>query len=206
MPMKCDRAAEFRGDILATSLNKAPNSKSVFVDLKCRVRDYWNPVTKAWEDWSGYEMDAFGSLCVIKKDGALHEMQATALLDHAGWDGEWGSIGNENTRFNPVRFTTKGRKFTKDGAEQEVFEVEFLNAFDSTPGGALRSNVQESDVRALSAQYGGAIRALKGNAARNGSAPAGRPASPPVAAAPATVDTSPAAVDVAKREQAGVPF
>lgn len=201
--MKCDRGAEFRGDILATALKRSPNTPSTFVDLKCRVRDFWNPVTKSWDDWSGYEMDAFGSLCIIKSDGALHEMQVNALLEHAGWDGEFGSFGNEAFVWRPVRFTTKSRKFTKDGAEHEVFEVEFINAFDSTPGQGLKSNVADSDLKALNAQFGGAIRALKGNAQRNAPKPQGRPATPPPAPAPVN---SPEAVDAAKREQAGIPF
>lgn len=206
MPMKCDRAAEFRGDILGAALNKAPNTASTFVDLKCRVRDYWNPVSKAWEDWTGYEMDAFGSLCIIKRDGTLHEMQVNALLDHAGWDGEFGSFGNENFQFKPVRFQTKERTFTKDGQTVTVYEVEFINAYDSTPGGALRSNVQENDVKALSAQFGGAIRALKGNAQRNAPKPQGRPATPPPAAPAPAAFNAPDAVETAKRDQASIPF
>lgn len=179
--MNMDRVGNFRGDILGMAVTAAKESKSKFINIKCSVHDHWNGTE--WEDWRGYEMVAFGSLCIIKKDGVINTVQAEPLMQHSGWDGDFTKL--ESGEFNPIRFSTKERTYDKDGQSVTVYEIEWINAYDSTPGGGLKSNVDEGDLKSLNTQFGAQLRALRGNGQRNAAKPTGKPSSPPPAAQPA---------------------
>lgn len=198
MAMQMDRIGHFRGPIVAAALNKAKETKSKFIAIKASVEDWWNPNTKKWEDWRSYEMEAIGSICIVKKDGTIHESQAEAMLNYAGWDGDFASLG-ENCNLKPIRFSTNKREYVDSkGIKVETYEIDWINDYSTDPPTGLKSNVDEGDVRSLNAEFGAQLRALKGNAQRNAAKPAGRPATPPI--------NTPAAVGEAVRAQGDIPF
>lgn len=179
--MLMDREGIFRGDILGMAIKAAPGTSSKFIDLKCRVHDWWTGTE--WQDWREYDMIAYGSLCIVKKDGTIHMPQAEPLMLYSGWDGDFTSL--EHCQCNPIRFTTKAREFIKDGQKVTVYEIEWIDDYNRTPGSGLKSNVDEGDLKSLNAQFGAQLRALRGNGQRNAAKPTGKPSSPPPAAQPA---------------------
>lgn len=200
MPQAMDRAGNFRGPVLSMALRKSDNSSSRFIELKMRADEMWDEQEKQWIPWAQYEQEAYGGICIIKKDGTVNKIQVETLLRN-GWSGDFASIVDGSVEFQPMRFSVKKDEFTKkDGSAGTGFKLDWIDEFDSTPGGkALESNVDASEAKALSAMHGGALRALAGNLKRNGTAPSGRPAAPP----PASAMNTPAAAAVAAGD---IPF
>ena len=179
MATKMDREGEFRGRIVGYGLTKSSksDSKAKFIDVRCAADEIWNG--EEWVDWREYSMEAWGSLCIVKKDGTLSNFQVEALLKHAGWDGDFNAIIDGSWQPAPIAFSTKVNRYEKDGQKLENFQVAFINNYESTPGGGVQSTVDTNEAKALQAQFGGTMRALAGNAKRNAPKPPGRPATPP---------------------------
>lgn len=203
MSQPCDRAGVFRGPVIACSLRKAEGgTQSKFFELRCAIHEYWNG--EAWEDWRGYDMEAFGGLCIVKQKGDLNPTQLDPLIEHGGWDGDFERLVAGECRLNPLRFTTKAASYEKDGQTKQSFKIEWIDAYDSVPGSkGLKTNMDENEAKMLNAQLGGAIRARIGNAKRNAAPAAGRPAAPPPVASMTKEEIAAEAAKVAHGE---IPF
>lgn len=175
-----DREGNFRGSVLSVALQKADKTASRFVELKMRAEEMWDG--ESWIPWAEYDQEVYGSVCVIKKDGTINKRPVETLLRN-GWSGDFAAIVDGTVQLEPMRFTVKKNEYTKgDGAAAANFKIDWIDEFESTPGGGgLQSNIDANEARSMSAIHGGAIRALAGNLKRNAAAPSGRPAAPPPA-------------------------
>ncbi len=127
-----------------------------------------------WAAWHQYDMEAEGTIYIIKKDGTVNQGQAEALMKYAGWDGNFDSIAS-NT-WEPKNFSCNIE--ADEYKDKRRFKVGFVNSWDYTPG--VRSNVDAAKAKALQSRFGQSLRALAANIGRNGSsAPTSRPNPPP---------------------------
>lgn len=185
--MNFDREGTFRGEIIEYGLQDAKESKSVAVVVKCQVHEAYNFETETWEDWRQWNMEGYGNVWVIKKDGTINEKSAESLMRHAGWSGSLNDIVTGDWKPTPVQFVVKSETYKN----QTQYKVAFINGYDSTPGGGIRS-VDPDKAKELQLSYGSQFRALAGNVKAK-EPPKGKPSAPPAAAgaAPAEKDGIP---------------
>jgi hypothetical protein len=181
MGNKIDRPGQFRGTIIDYGLDKAKETRSTFVRLHCKIEEWWNG--EAWEDWRSWDFEAYGSICIIKKDGTLNERMVDNLMSFAGWNSDFTAITQKTWEPTPIRFSVKEDSYKdKNGQEQHGFKVDWIDDYDSVPtGGNMQGNVAIDDAKTLNAQFGGSLRARRSNAARNAPKPASngsKPAAP----------------------------
>jgi hypothetical protein len=170
----CDREGTFKAQIESYGL-KEMETGSVAVAIRANLLECWSG--EGWDAWSEYQMDATGDLWIVKKDGTLNSSQVEALIKCAGWDGNLESITNETWKPTPCQVVVQ----RDDYKGQTRFRIAFINDIDRTPGAF--GNVDAGKAKELQARHGAALRALAGNAKRNGApAPTGKPATPPPAA------------------------
>lgn len=158
----------FRGPIVSFGLNKA-ESGAVGVAITAMADECFGD--GEWHDWRGHEIEASGTIWIVKKDGKLNERQVQDLISCAGWDGDLRSIANGTWEPTSIQYQVQ-----EDEYRGEVqYRIAWLRAYDSTPGGG---NVDSSEAASLQQQFGSKLRALAGNSKRNAQPPSGRPAKP----------------------------
>lgn len=178
-PVNCE--GTFKAQIESYGL-KEMESGSVAVSIRAHLLDLWNG--EGWEPWGDSNVEAAGDLWIVKKDGTLNSGQVEALIKCAGWDGNLESIVNETWRPTQCQVVVKADEYQG----QTRYKIAFINDLNRTPG--MMGNVDAGKAKELQARHGAALRALAGNAKRNGApAPASKPATPPPARpAPTKVD------------------
>jgi hypothetical protein len=177
----CDRAGHFRAEIVEYGLKAVDkaDSKSVAVSFRVLLTAMFE--NGEWVDWSQYEMDAYGDSWIVKKDGTLNERAVNDLMKHCGWDGQFSSV--TNLTWKPTPFQVEIKPHVYNG--ETTYRVEWINAFDSQPGGGTMGNVDDNKLAELEARFGASLRALGGNVKRNAAPAASRPAPPPPRPTPA---------------------
>ena len=172
----CDRSGVFRAEILDYGLKKM-DSGAVSVAIHVLLTEMWDG--ENWQPWRDYDMEAYGDVWIIKKDGALNDRQAKALMQYAGWDASLVAITDATWKPTPCQVEITHERYK----DQDQFKVSWVNDFNRVPGAGALSNVDSDKVKELEARFGSPLRALQGNVKRNGSAPASKkPAPPPKAA------------------------
>lgn len=174
--MECDRAGEFRGTITEYGLYEA-KSGAVAVTIKALLSELYDSENDVWIPWEEYDMEVEGNVWVIKKDnGGVNESAAKSLVENAGWDGKFSSVREGTWRPIPCQFSVTHQPY--EGVD--YYKVNYINAFDRTPGGNL-GNVDEAKAKALESQYGSQMRALFSGAKRSATKPTtDKPKAPPV--------------------------
>jgi hypothetical protein len=171
----CDRAGHFLAEIIEYGLQQATDaqSKSVGVTFRVLLTQMWDG--EKWIDWRQYEMDAYGTSWIVKKDGTVNDRAVEDLCKHCGWDGALSSIAEFTWKATPCRVEVK-----EDTYKGETrYRVEWINSFDSIPGGGM-GNVDSDKLKELETRFGPALRAVTANVRRNQPAPNGsRPSAPP---------------------------
>lgn len=172
MPQPVDRVGDFRGTIIEYGLREY-ESGSVAVAIVAQLDELFSD--DQWHPWGEYQMEATGYIIIIKKDGSTNQKQIEALCQFAGWDGSITSIVQGQWKPTPCQFNIKENVYQG----QTSYRIEFVNAFDRTPGGAL-NNVDESKAKDLQARFGSSLKAIAGNVKRNAPPVNGsKPAAPP---------------------------
>lgn len=186
-----DRKGQFRGQILDYGLQKV-DSGAVGVRLHVRLDAFWNG--EAWDDWSGANVDAWGTLWIVKKDGTVNNNSVDSLVKYAGWDGSLKSIVENTWEPTPCQVSISEEEYK--GEMQ--YRIAYVNDLERTPGANV-GNVTSDDLKALEARFGASLRAVAGNAKRNTAPPAtAKPAAPPRPAQKLeTVPPSPPDEDIA---------
>jgi len=159
MPQELTQAGDFRGEICSYKLQEYQSS-AVAIGVLANVHDVWNPETREWEDWRQHGFQAPGYIFVIKKDGALNESQVSALVLHAGWDGNMESITAKTWKPTPCQFSVEENTYK----ESTSYRVAWINGYDSEPGAG---GVDPTRARELQNKFGSQLRAVAGNAVRN---------------------------------------
>jgi hypothetical protein len=174
MSTPVDREGTFRAEITEYGLSEM-DSGSMAVKLKVKLLELWNKTECQWEQWAQYDMEAEGSVWIVKKNnGGLNQRAAESLINFAGWDGDLESLVNESWRPTKCAVVIASETYNNE----TKLKITFVNDFNRTPGAI--GNVSPESVKAASARYGGQLRALAGNVKRNGTtAPAGNPPTPP---------------------------
>jgi hypothetical protein len=177
----CDRTGNFRAEILDYGL-KQMESGAVAVALHVLLTEMWDG--ENWLQWREYDMEAFGDVWIVKKDGALNDRQAKALINFAGWDASLASIADETWKPTPCQVEIAHDRYK----DQDQYKISWVNDFNRVPGAGALSNVDAGKLKELEARFGSPLRALQGNVKRNTASPSTKkPPSPPKAAATAAV-------------------
>jgi len=159
MSIQCDREGSFQGRILEYGL-KEFESGAVAITIKAALDKISNG--EHWEDWEQYDMEAIGSLFIIKKDnGGVNNQQVESIVLATGWDGSLNSVVHGTWQPTPCQFVIKSETY-KNVLQ---FRIAFINEHDRIPGGL--SNVDIDKAKALEAKYGSSLRAVSGNVKRN---------------------------------------
>jgi hypothetical protein len=185
----CDRTGIFRAEILDYGL-KEMESGAVAVALHVKLTEHWDG--ENWQPWGEYDMEAFGDVWIVKRDGKLNDKQAKALMQYAGWDASLESISESTWETTPCQVEIAHEKYN----DKDQYKISWVNDFNRVPGAGALSNVEQSKVKELAARFGSPLRALQGNVRRN-TVPMGtnkKPSAPP----------KPVAAGAAKED--GIPF
>lgn len=184
-------AGNFRGRIVEYGLYEAESGAKA-VTLKVAIDEYWDSGSQQWGDWRNEDLTTSGSIWVIKRDGTINSKQASALVEHAGWDTSFVSIANGTWKPTPVQVSVEPDVYKYETR----YRINWLNGYDSTPGGG---NVSLAQAKELEAQFGSQMRAIGGNVTRNAppataaplKTPRGKAVAQPVPARPAETEQSP---------------
>jgi hypothetical protein len=168
----CDRTGSFRAEILDYGLKKM-DSGAVAVALHVKLTEMWDG--ENWQPWAEYDMEAFGDVWIVKKDGKLNERQARALMQYAGWNASLESIADATWEPTPCQVEITHEKYK----DQDQYKIAWVNDFNRVPGVGALSNVDQDGVKELAARFGSPLRALQGNVSRNVSAPSSSKPKPP---------------------------
>jgi len=189
----CDREGVFKATITEYGLSEM-ESGAVGVNIRASLLSMWKPGEDYWEDWAQYEMEAEGTIWILKKDNkGPNDLGVKSLIEFAGWDGDVASITNATWQTLPCQVVVKRDEYNG----QTRYKIAFINAVDQVPGGLNR--VSPDRAKALSTQYGSQFRAIAANVSRNKSSaipgvPATPPAPPPAPAPAVTPGTHPSQV------------
>jgi hypothetical protein len=112
-------------------------------------------VDTEWKDWSEYGAEVYGDVCLIKKDGTIHERGVETLRDALGWDGSAASI--ENGTFEPWACQIVVAYDEYDGKTR--LKVQWINHFNSEGGSGMKK-ATPNDTKGFDAQHGAAMRAI----------------------------------------------
>ena len=173
MGIPADREGFFRAHIEEYGC-RDQESGAVCLSVKAKLLQIWSEEEKAWSDWGQYDMEAYGDLWLVKRDGTLNKLQVQALAQHCGWDGNFLGLTNGEWEPKDCQVAIK-----RDEYENVVrFRIAFVNDYHRIPG-AL-GNIDEARARSLQTRYGSELRAIVGNAKRNAvTVPSGAPPIPP---------------------------
>jgi hypothetical protein len=199
------------------ALIEKKNDKGEFNGLSLSVKitaaEVWmtpeGATDPAWLDCLAWDAHGEGYIVLISKAGKVNENQINRLIKHANWDGDFQSLADHAWEPTPIRFDIQAKEYNGEVS----YRINWINAFDSEPGGA-GGNVDADRAKALNSQYGAAIRALRGNQTRAATPPAaGKPQAPatprkPPQRKPAAANGGSAAAPVAPPQDGGgdIPF
>ena len=183
-----DRTGTFRAQVISYGM-KEYDSGAIAVNLVFRLTDWWyvpDDGEPEWTPWADYGQEVFGSFFVVKKTGDLNQGPIKQLIEHAGWGGNFDSITDGTWEPTPCQVQVKSE--TYEGNEQ--MKASWIDSFDATPrSGLARLSAEKS--KALNAKFGGQIRAIAGDKARQATKPQGPP--PP---SPSPVRPEPSKSDI----------
>lgn len=176
MSTMIDREGTFKALIQSYGL-KEMESGSVGIAIRANLLACWSG--EGWDDWAQYDVEAQGDIWIVgtkEKGSKLNEKAFESLVKHAGLDGDTDSIVNETWKPTECQVVIKADDYNG----QTRFKIAFVNALDRTPGAF--GNVDAAKAKELQSRHGAALRAIAGNAKRNGTpTPASKPAAPPPA-------------------------
>jgi hypothetical protein len=173
-PVNFDREGTFRGEVLEYALQDTKETKSVGVVLKLLVHDFYNRETEMWEDWRQFQMEGYGTVWIVKKDGAVNEPAAASLVEAAGWSGNLNDITTNEWRPEPLQFDVKHEVYKN----QDQFKASFIKPYDATPGGGLRA-MDGKKAQGLQSALGAQFRAIAGNVKAKMPTAGSKPPAPP---------------------------
>lgn len=171
-----DRSGHFQCIIVDYGL-KELDSGAVAIPIRAQLTAFWNG--ESWDDWTSYNVHAYGDVWIVKKDGNLNTKQVESLCKFAGWDGYFNSILNNTWQPAACQVTINEETYQ----DKVSYKIAFINQFDRTPGGLAK--MDETKAKSLAAKYGSQLRALAGPANRNSAPTAGKPPAPPSKGVPA---------------------
>jgi hypothetical protein len=179
MVQPIDRPGSFRANITSYGL-KQFDSGAVAVAIKAELVSMF--YDGQWGEWPAGDHEAEGLVWIIKKKdegGGINENGVKSLINFAGWDGNIESIQSQTWQTTPCVVVVTEDTYK----DKKQLRISFVNDYNRTPGGAM-SNIDDKAAKELQARFGGSLRALAGNKARNETMPKDRPAPPPLAPPP----------------------
>lgn len=178
-----DREGTFRGQVTEYGCRKT-DAGAIQLSVYADIEEQWDPELEQWVDWRQYQVEVYGDLNLVKKNGTVNKIQAQALVNHAGWNGEFTSLSQETWQATPCQFVVKQNTWN----DNVRYKIEWINAYDRVPGAF--TPLDADTAKALQNKLGGEMRALIGNVTRQKQKPAGAPAAPPKASVPASTEDS----------------
>lgn len=173
MSIEVDRAGEGRGRVLDYYVWESTKSKSVSVRMLLSVDEWWDDQAGEWVSWADSDVIANCDVWIIGKDGKPKPDAVRCLCDLFGWDTCLSSIASRRLELCPVGYSVNEETNQKGEIR---YKASFLRPYDS-PAGARAASPERA--KALDAEFGAQLRALRGNLDRAARpAPAGKPATP----------------------------
>lgn len=164
-----DRAGTFKARIREYAL-KEYQSGAVGLYMVFDIEAQWDG--EAWVDWTAYQVDADGTVWIIKRDGTLNNKSVEALVA-LGWDANLESFAHGACELSPCQIVVRPEEYEGN----TTYRVAFINPYDASPG--VQGGIAPDKAKELQSRYGSALRAIAGNAKANGTKPTGKPAGPP---------------------------
>jgi hypothetical protein len=198
MAQELSEAGVFRGAIIDYGLVDAASGAKA-VALTASVHDVWDAASKSWVDWRSYDLVVSGRIWVVRKDGSLSQRDVEALAKFLDFT-DFVEVATGAWSPGKCSFTVGEERYN----DRMIYRLSMINDYERQPG--MQSTVSADDAKKWSTQYGSQIRAIVGNARRNGAAPVGKPTVPavaPKAPAPAAAAAPAAPVEPVTDE---VPF
>lgn len=158
MSMMVERDGVFQGRILEYGLREF-ESGAVAITIRAALDTIWDG--EQWLDWKQYDMEAIGSLFIIKKDGTINTQAVESVIKAAGWDGSMNSVVHGTWQPTPCQFVIRGETYKN----AMTYKIAFVNEFNSSPGGM--TNIDADKAKQMEAKYGASLRAVAGNVKRN---------------------------------------
>jgi hypothetical protein len=160
---KINQGGNFRGLITEYGLRESPGG-ALMLAIRADLTEHYDG--EAWSDWGEYQVEAFGSLVLIKKDGNPNKSMIEAIVESTGWDGDIDSITDSAWIPTVCQMSIKGE--TYEGVER--FNISWLSPFYAKVGG-LRT-LSGDEAKKVATKYRAKIRAAAGQASpQAGSAP-----------------------------------
>lgn len=176
-----DREGRYKGNEIDRGVEQKTTG-TIQAAVRFLVVEAFNPETQAWEDWSGYNMEATRYETIRNKDGNLNEIGMSNLIQHLGWDGASLESFQNGELKQGVEFYV-GMSKGGNGYEPRL-EVKW-------PGGELKK-MEASEIKALDFQLGAKFRAMNRPApAKTAPSRTASRTAPRVAAPPAGDDNVP---------------
>lgn len=201
-PIPVDRKGSFRAEIREYGLQEK-DSGAVGVRIRCHLLECWDSENEAWDDWREHNIEAWGTVWIVKKDGTINNTGVDSLVKNAGWDGELASIVNSTWQPTPCQVSTDENTYKGE----TTYPISFVNDYDRVPGANV-GNVDGDGLKKLQARFGSSLRAVAGNAKRN--SPTAVPASPmpkrPTKAAPVSNGSATAVAPPPANADDEIPF
>lgn len=171
--MECDRAGNFKVEIIEYGMKEFPTG-SVAVQIKASLKEIWDHDNEQWMPWEEYDMEAYGSVFVVKKDGTLNESGIRSLVNNAGWNGDFEAIANRTWAPSICQASIKAEPY--EG--KTYYKIAFINHRDSTPGSM--GMLDDDKIKALNSRFGSSLRAMAGTVKANPAPAKGKPPAPPM--------------------------
>lgn len=170
-----DREGDFRGEVIEYAVRKTDNSKSVGINLLMQIHEMYDRDSEAWVAWD-YGQHVYGTIWVIKKDGAANENGVKTAVESLDWDGSFTSLSSKSWKPSICSFSVEEKEYNG----KKRFEISFFNDYDRTPGGGMKQ-LDEAEVKSLQQQFGSPLRGLAAQFKRNKTTPptGSKPAAPP---------------------------
>lgn len=175
--MSFDREGRFKATMIEQSIVE---KDSGVVQLAAKFAVFQLLVDGAWIDIP--QQDEFGYFNLILTDGSPADRNIENLCAAIGWNGhDLAQLQGTDWSQRPVQLTVKHKpaRTVGDKTYEARFEIAFINPEDWE--GAKLEKLPEAGIKALTAKFGGKLRAKFGNRGTAATKPAPRPAAPPAA-------------------------
>jgi len=190
----------FRGRIIQYGLQEASDVKSASlgIAIKVEIDEAYDFGAAAWIDWREHQCQCYGYVNLVKKDGTPNDVSAANLSKCTGWNGSLADVAIGDWKPEAIQFSTKADTYK----DKTSYKVDFINPYDSTPGGTGIKSVDESKAKALQARYGSSFKAIAAST-RNPAPSSSKPVAPPARPAPRN---APVSTTVDENGEVVVPF
>ncbi len=115
------------------------DSGAVGVSIRTALYERWTPD----QEWEVCDLEAEGTLWIVKKDGSANTPAVESLVNHAGWNGNVLSIFEHTWQPRACQVTVKADTYKNETR----YKIAFVNSLNRAPGGM--GNITKERAQAI---------------------------------------------------------